>query len=130
MNNLKPFMKILVAHDGSAHADKALNEAIILAEKFEGSIILLHVAWEKSDNDSRRLLHHAEEKLKNSNIKYKLRVERSQNPPRRIVRIAMDEDCDLIAIGSRGMSGGKAWVLGSVSSRVIEEAPCLVLVVK
>lgn len=127
---MKLLMKILVAYDGSAHADKALSEAIVLAEKFKGTITVLHVAWEKSDDDSRRLLHHAEEKLKKSNVKYKLRVEQSQYPPRRIVRIAMDEACDLIAIGSRGMGRGKTWVLGSVSSRVIEEAPCLVLVVK
>jgi nucleotide-binding universal stress UspA family protein len=42
----------------------------------------------------------------------------------------MDEAFDLITIGSRGMGGGKGWILGSVSSRVIEEAPCPLLVVK
>jgi nucleotide-binding universal stress UspA family protein len=127
---LKPLMKILVAYDGSSQADKALNEAIVLAEKFKGTITVLHVAWEKSDDESHRLLRHAEERLKKAGVKFKIRVERSQYKPRRIVRIAMDEAFDLIAIGSRGMGGDRAWVLGSVSSRVIEEAPCLVLVVK
>jgi nucleotide-binding universal stress UspA family protein len=42
----------------------------------------------------------------------------------------MDEACDLITIGSRGIGGGKAWVLGSVSRKVIEDAPCPVLVIK
>jgi nucleotide-binding universal stress UspA family protein len=128
--SMKPLMKILVAYDGSAHANNALGEAIDLAEKFKGSITVLYVAWEKSDDDSRNLLRNAEEKLKKSNVKYKLRVERSNYTPRMIVRIAMDEAFDLIAIGSRGMGGGKGWILGSVSSRVMEEAPCPVLLVK
>ena len=33
-------------------------------------------------------------------------------------------------VRSRGMGGGKAWMLGSVSSRVIEDSPCPILVVK
>ena len=127
---MKPLMKILVAYDGSAHANNALSDAIDLAERFKGSITVLYVAWEKSDDDSRNLLRNAEEMLKKSNVKYKLRVERSNYTPRMIVRIAMDEAFDLIAIGSRGMGGGKGWILGSVSSRVMEEAPCPVLLVK
>jgi len=123
-------MKILVAYDGSVNADNALSEAIVLAEKFKGSIIVLNVAWERSDDDSRHLFRSAEKKLKKAEVKYKLRVERSEYPPRRIIRVAMDEACDLIAIGSRGHGVSKAWLLGSVSSRVIEEAPCPVLVVK
>jgi nucleotide-binding universal stress UspA family protein len=123
-------MKILVAYDGSALADKAIDEAIDLAEKFKGNIIVLYVAWDKTDDESRHLLRHAEDKLKQSKVKYKLRIERSEYPPRRIIRIAMDEACDLIAIGSRGMGGGKAWMLGSVSSRVLEDSHCPVLVVK
>lgn len=127
---MKKMMKILVAYDGSANADKALDEAIDLAEAFQGSIIVLHVPWEESDDESRRLLRHAEARLKKTGVRYGLRSERSQYPPRRIVRVAMDEGIDVIAIGSRGLGTAKAWVLGSVSSRVIEEAPFPVLVVK
>lgn len=127
---MKPLMKILVAYDGSALADKALSEAIDLATVFRGSITVLHVAWEESDDESRRILLRAEERLKKADVRYEVRTERSQYPPRRIIRIAMDEACDLIAIGSRGLGSRQAWILGSVSRRVIEEAPCPVLVVK
>jgi nucleotide-binding universal stress UspA family protein len=127
---MKPLMKILVAYDGSVHADNALGEAIDLAQKFKGSITVLYVAWEKSDEDSHVLLLNAEERLKKAGVKHTLRVERSNYTPRIIVRTAMDDAFDLITIGSRGMGEGKGWLLGSVSSRVIEEAPCPVLVVK
>jgi nucleotide-binding universal stress UspA family protein len=42
----------------------------------------------------------------------------------------MDDGFDIIIIGSKGMGGGKSWILGSVSRKVIEDAPCPVLVVK
>lgn len=123
-------MKILVAYDGSVHADQALSEALDLAKRFSGSITILHVFWEESEEESRKMLKGAEERLKGANVKYDLRVERGQNIPRRITRIATEEGFDLIVIGSRGLGGGKAWVLGSVSSRVVEDATCPVLVVK
>ena len=78
---MKPLMEISVAYDGSAHANNTLNEAIDLAEKFKGSFTVPYVAWEKSDDDSRNLLRNVEEKLKKSNVKYKLRVERSNYTP-------------------------------------------------
>jgi len=127
---LKRFMKILVAYDGSALADKALDEAVDLAEMSEGSIAVIHVPWEESDDESRRLLARVEARLKKAGARYELMSERSQYPPRRIIRAAMDGGFDLICVGSRGLGTSKAWVLGSVSSRVIEEAPCPVLVVK
>jgi len=52
------------------------------------------------------------------------------NISQRIVRIASEEHFDLIVMGTRGLGGAKAWLLGSVSQRVITEAPCPVLVVK
>ena len=127
---MKTMMKILVAYDGSAQADKALDEAIDLADKFKGSVTVLHVAYEETEIEISHIFHHAEEKLKKANIRHNLKIERSQYPPRRIIRVGMDEGSDLIVIGSRGMGNSKAWLIGSVSRKVIEDAPCPVLVVK
>lgn len=54
----------------------------------------------------------------------------SGDPAQEIVRLANIYQADLIAIGSRGLTGVKRIIQGSVSSQVVEEAPCSVLVVK
>ena len=127
---MKVGMKILVAYDGSDHANMALSEAVELARKFSGFITVLHICWEESDEESQKLLSGASERLKKTGVRFEVRSERGQNIPRRITRIATEENYDLIAIGSRGLGGAKAWMLGSVSSTVIEEATCPVLIVK
>lgn len=52
------------------------------------------------------------------------------DPAEEIVRIANIYRADLIAIGSRGLQGVKRIIQGSVSSQVVENAHCSVLVVK
>ncbi len=52
------------------------------------------------------------------------------DPAEEIVRLAKIYDADLIVLGSRGLTGMKRILLGSVSSQIVEDAPCSVLVVK
>lgn len=51
-------------------------------------------------------------------------------PADEIIRLANIYKADLVIIGSRGLTGMKRIVQGSVSSQVVEEADCSVLVVK
>jgi nucleotide-binding universal stress UspA family protein len=44
--------------------------------------------------------------------------------------VAQERDCDLIVVGSRGLTGFKRLMLGSISNAVAAKAPCPVLVVK
>ncbi len=52
------------------------------------------------------------------------------DPAEEIVRLAYIHQADLIVIGSRGLKGMKRILQGSVSSQVVADAPCSVLVVK
>jgi nucleotide-binding universal stress UspA family protein len=54
----------------------------------------------------------------------------SGDPAEEIVRLAKIHQADLIMIGSRGLTGLNRIISGSVSSQVIESAPCSVWVVK
>lgn len=139
-------LKILVAYDGSTESHRALEEAADLANKFSGSVTVLNVYWDPSeqqqepiveriegisimDEGSLRILDNAKSLLKEKKTKYKLRSERDPNVPNTIMKIAENEEFGCIALGSRGKGGARAWLLGSVSSRVIAEAPCPVIVV-
>jgi nucleotide-binding universal stress UspA family protein len=55
---------------------------------------------------------------------------RSGNPAEEIIRIAEELKVDLVILGSHGWGGIKEFLLGSVSHKVLEHAPCSVLVVK
>ena len=50
-------------------------------------------------------------------------------PADEIVRHAADSKCDLIVIGTHGLSGLDRFLLGSVASKTIRRAPCPVLVI-
>lgn len=52
------------------------------------------------------------------------------NPGKMIVNYAKEHDCDLIIMGSRGLTGLKEVLLGSTSHYVIQQAHCPVLVAK
>ena len=47
-----------------------------------------------------------------------------------IVDEAEREHADLIVLGTRGLNTAKRWLMGSVSSPVVQHAPCNVLVVR
>ncbi|HEY9820859.1 MAG TPA: universal stress protein [Candidatus Sericytochromatia bacterium] len=54
----------------------------------------------------------------------------SGDPAVEIVRLAHIHQADLIVIGTRGLTGLNRILQGSVSSQVVTDAPCSVLVVK
>ena len=54
----------------------------------------------------------------------------SGDPAVEIVRLAHIHQADLIVIGTRGLTGLNRILQGSVSSQVVADAPCSVLVVK
>ncbi|PSB05173.1 universal stress protein [Merismopedia glauca] len=51
------------------------------------------------------------------------------DPAEEIIRLSHIYECDLIVIGCRGLKGMRRILEGSVSSEVVADAPCSVLVV-
>ena len=143
---MKEGMKVLVAYDGSEESHRALVAAADLAKQFKGSVTALNVYWDVaqnrfapslaetegisvSDEGSLRILGNAKDYLEKNKVEYELMTERNPNAPKTIMGIAERDGYGCIALGSRGMGGARAWLLGSVSSRVIAEASCPVIVV-
>lgn len=57
-------------------------------------------------------------------------IEGEGEPAEVITQAAKELGADLVVVGTRGLGAAKRMVLGSVSSKVVHDAPCDVLVVR
>ncbi len=76
------------------------------------------------------LLREYKKIIDESGVKYDLVSFNTRSPSTKILSMADEEKYDIIFVGSRGMGGAEAWLLGSVSSKVTAEARIPVVVVK
>jgi nucleotide-binding universal stress UspA family protein len=100
----------------------------------DGSIITNNVELEKKlestyVENSQMLLNQIVTKLDFSGIKVEKEVLIGE-PFEKIVETAKNGNYDLIVMGNRGFSKIKRFFVGSVTQRVISEAPCPVLVIR
>lgn len=147
--NVRRFKKILVAFDGSEYSIRALRAAAILAKAQGSELLVLYVirpllySYAGMSNvaiqrigriekeEAEAILKRGSELLREENIEAKVNVvEGVRSAVQAITEYADKESVDLIAVGTRGMSGFKKLFLGSVSSGVVAHAPCSVLVVR
>jgi len=141
------FEKILVPLDFSDHSKKALDHAIELAKQFKGKLHLVHcypvyvgavspygiVVPESFDRECReaavREMSQWADKVKAAGVEVETTVTPSA-PADAIVNTAEEIGADIIVMGSRGLTGLKHALLGSVAERTLRTAPCPVLTVK
>ena len=138
------YKRILVPTDGSEFARKAELHALFLAKVSGAEIIALRVSENQfitgiSVTDEVEQLNlilkdRCEEDLKEfeemneDGVKISSII-REGSPANVILDVAVEEDIDLIVIGSSGKSGFDRFILGSVSDKVVNAAKCPVLVV-
>jgi nucleotide-binding universal stress UspA family protein len=140
------FLNILVAYDGSSHAERALAEAIDLAVRTNARLTVLTVVadpppwllggysvgvdWqallEETEQEYRKKLDAAVEKVPASVSLVKI-VKRG-TPAREILAQIQGGQHDLVVMGSRGRGDLGSMVLGSVSHAVLHRSPAGVLV--
>jgi nucleotide-binding universal stress UspA family protein len=142
-----PFRTILVPVDFSEHAARALDAAIELAKHFGAKLHLIHVypihpimvaPYEVAIpiDIEKTLREPANLKLREwaeRAVKAGVAVETmaaGDTPAEAIVRHAQDIRADLIVMGTRGLTGLKHVLLGSVAERTLRTAPCPVLTLK
>jgi nucleotide-binding universal stress UspA family protein len=136
--------RILLAIDGSEHSSVVLDKAIEYAKLLDAGIVLVY-CHEKfpvnlgepyRDSQIARILKKSEEliapfvqRLESANIPVEDRL--MEEPAGTMIpEVAKIEKCDLIIIGSRGLSNLAHLIVGSVTTRVLQTAPCPVLVVR
>ncbi len=146
--------RILLPTDGSEGATRAANVAIEVAKKFRAELVALHViavpagkvakaelspgydaelkeyfesAHKKADSIVDEVIRSAEAKDVKAT---RLIQEYSFSVVETILEQATKSNVDLIVMGTRGLTGFKKLLIGSVSSGVVNHAHCSVLIVR
>jgi nucleotide-binding universal stress UspA family protein len=138
------FDKILHANDGSEHAFHALALALAVAKQNDSELHMISVeeidyipafieeVREEAGTAARRfhaVLQRARAMAQAQDIKLHTHVI-AGHPVRDIVRLAAELKVDLLVIGAKGHSALYERMIGSRADRIVQLAPCPVLVVK
>ena len=141
------FHRVLVATGGSPWSDNAVKYAIGLARDYGLELVIVHVLTETppyfiaeagpsldsllegSEEAGRRIIDEAMDWAAEVGIQCDSELVWGR-VPEVICHVAQERDCDLIVVGSRGLTGFKRLMLGSISNAVAAKALCPVLVVK
>ncbi len=134
---------IIWATDGSENATRALPHATALLDGEGALLIEVHIAVERSpdgpdpeppDAPAANLAEEAQGRvtaLAERGINAVLRVVNfpGMQPAQNIANLAAEVGADIIVVGTRGHSPVGGVLVGSVAQRLLEIAPCPVLVV-
>jgi len=140
------FRNVLVAIDGSAHADRALSEAIDIARASRARLTIMTAVPEPHTvsmsgmaagvaatlapallAESQRLVRAAAERVPDD---VSVTTIVTEEPIRSaLLKRVRDAHHDLVVVGSRGRGTVRSAVLGSVSHHILHHSPVPVLVV-
>ncbi len=139
--------RILVPLDFSSHSEAVIEWAAHLAEEHAAQILLLHAYhlplefqqlegaylppdfWTNVKKEAQQTIERHAEALRKRGLTVETLV-REGYAATVIEEEAERQHADLIVIGTRGLSGLKHLLLGSVAERVVQKSPCPVLTVK
>ena len=139
--------RILVPLDFSPHAEAVLEWAAHLAAEHASELVLLHAYnlpaefqqlegtylppefWARVREEATDALERHASLLRAKGIVVQTSV-REGYPASVIEEAATELGADMIVIGTRGLSGLRHLLLGSIAERVVQRAPCPVLTVK
>jgi nucleotide-binding universal stress UspA family protein len=126
----------------SASSQVAFHRALALARDHEARLIILHVTppvvvypdmeitplrpagYQKALREMLENLH-----TQGPSVRVEYRLEPG-DPDVEICRVAGEEHCDLIVMGTDGTAWLRRWLLGSLTEQVRRRAPCSVLALK
>ena len=136
---------VMACSDLSEHSERAAIEAAEIAEAFSSSLVLAHVytfdapPFAYGGKEPRRnegMERHATERLealakdKLGGREVSLAVREHESAVAGLCDIASEREAGLVVVGTRGRTGLKRLLIGSVAERVVRHAPCSVLVVR
>lgn len=148
------YQNILVATDGSEPSMKGVDRAIALAKAGGARLTAVHVSepyptfdlatslgyflneaevskyYETVDKLAGQILSKVEAKAVSEGLKIETRHLQKTKPAEGILKVADEQECDLIVIASKGLTGIERLVMGSVASKVANSSKVSVLVAR
>ncbi len=148
------YKKILLATDGSHHANNAAEKAVEFQKIWDSKVLIIHsikdnrlpseiypniealyskysTLEEVYQEAGKRLLIKTKDMFGANQKSVETRLIENEPPGDYIRRVVEEENFDLVILGSRGQhSKVKKVFLGTVSSKVSKNTPCDVLIVK
>ena len=142
--------KILVPTDFSKYSDRAVQEAVDIASKYNANVVLLHVIddnirqcaadyclsnevvkqfEDESMKASKDKLQKSVKVAESKKVDISLEIKRGV-PSEVILDEQLKKAIDLIVIASHGKTGILRHLIGSVTDKVIRAAKCPVLVIR
>ncbi|MDG6938673.1 MAG: universal stress protein [Nitrososphaerota archaeon] len=150
-SNGKGFQKIVVAFDGSKDSVEAVRLACSMAAKFGSKLTVTHVYsspamifsggagipipnYGELDDAAKEaaeaVLSRGVQLAAQAGVNAKGELLEAASVVEALVGFATDQKADLIVVGTRGMTGFKKLIVGSVSSGLVGHSHCPVLVVR
>jgi nucleotide-binding universal stress UspA family protein len=133
--------EVILGYDGSENGRRALLEAADLAHQGAKLTVLYAVRvpamvgypgnkkYSEGHAHAPGVLKEAEQLLSELGVEAEL-VEAAGPPETALIDEARERAADVIVVGTRGLNAAKRLVLGSVSTKLVHEAPCSVFVVR
>jgi nucleotide-binding universal stress UspA family protein len=137
--------RILFPTDFSEHAANAQDYALSLARQFGAELRIVHVVqlyayvfdfgidttsqYEAVTATLKTMLDELLDSLAGEPIPITGDLIQG-DPVGEIIRVAREEDCDMIVMGTHGRAALEHALLGSVAEKVVRKAPCPVLTVR
>ena len=137
--------KVLLPVDGSQNSRRAMEQAKSFSAIMGAEIVLLYVtgaiphfikgtplveAKKTQKEEALQVVAPFQDFLTENDIKSSVRVLPGYQVWNTIIKVAEDEECDLIVMGSRGRGDWEGAMLGSVTHRVLAHCTLPVLVVR
>jgi nucleotide-binding universal stress UspA family protein len=125
------FKRLLIASDGSPCSAAALEEAIAMAARADSDLLGVAVAREEGEIlEAQGIVHGMLTAANGQGVSFQGFSPQGLAADDGIIQVALGHQVNLIIMGSHGRTGFKKLLMGSVTERVIGQAPCPVLVVK
>ncbi len=149
-----PYRRILAATDGSESALRATKVAIALAKACGAELLIVHALpfpvevaasstavlqrggaldgyYAVARAEGKRILDEATALAREQGVQVRGAIlDRAASPVELLLTCANEEGADLVVSGTRGLSGFRKLLVGSVSDALIHHAHCSVLIVR